>query len=184
NHVIRRIAPDQTVSTIAGQAGSAGFVDGSAAMLARFRGPAGIAVDASGQLYISDSQNGAIRMLNLAGDVQTIAGNGSSGDADGAGPLARFFNPTAIVVDAQYNLYVADSGNHKVRFVQVYQSGGSPVGVVQTIAGTGRPGDADGEALGIELRQPYGLSLAPNGDIFVSEAGGHRLRVLFRSIAR
>lgn len=184
NHVIRRIAPDQTVSTLAGEAGTAGFANGAATTAARFRGPAGIAVDPSGQIYIADSQNGAIRMLSLAGQVTTLAGNGSAGDADGAGALARLFNPTAIVVDAQYNLYVADSGNHKVRFIQVMQSGTVSVGVVQTIAGTGRAGDADGEALSIEWRQPYGLSLAGNGDLIVSEAGGHRLRMLFRSTAR
>ena len=180
NHVIRRIAADRTVTTVAGAAGVAGFANGAPSS-ARFRAPAGIAVDASGQLYVSDSQNGAIRMINLSGQVLTLAGNGVPGDADGTGSGARLSSPTAIVVDSSYMLYVADSGNHKIRTVQVLTD---QTGLVQTLAGTGLPGDRDGENLSIELRQPMGLSLTSSGDLLVSEAGGHRIRTLFRAVVR
>jgi sugar lactone lactonase YvrE len=148
--------------------------------LAQFNAPAGITVDASGQIYVSDSQNGAIRLLTQAGLVTTLAGNGTQGDADGVGSGARFSNPTALIVDPQYLLYVADSGNHKVKTVQIV--GG--VGTVQTLAGTGHPGDADGESLSIGLRQPLGLTMTVGGELVVSEAAGNRLRLLSRAVLR
>jgi streptogramin lyase len=179
NHVIRRISPDAVVTTFAGTARKAGFVNGVAG-LAQFNAPAGITVDASGQIYVSDSQNGAIRLLTQAGLVTTLAGNGTQGDADGVGSGARFSNPTALIVDPQYLLYVADSGNHKVKTVQIV--GG--VGTVQTLAGTGHPGDADGESLSIGLRQPLGLTMTVGGELVVSEAAGNRLRLLSRAVLR
>ena len=180
NHAIRRIAVDQSVSTVAGVLGTPGLAGGIGAA-ARFSGPAGIAIDASGRAFVSDSQNGAIRMITLAtGEVTTLAGQGTQGDADGAGAGARLSNPTALVWDGQSTLFIADSGNHKVRTLQIVNG----TGVVQTLAGTGLAGDADGENLGISLRQPYGLSLTPAGELVVSEAGGHRLRLLARTVTR
>lgn len=179
NHVIRRIAVDRSVSTLAGSAGQAGFVDGTSGAV-RFYAPSGVAVDASGQIYVADSVNGAIRMVSQSGQVVTLAGNGTPGDADGTGSGARFSIPQGILVDAQYTVYVADSGNHRVRLLQVV--GG--VGVVQTLAGSGVAGDMDGESLSIGLRQPFGLALTPSGDLIVSEAGGHKIRVLSRMVSR
>jgi hypothetical protein len=179
NHVIRRIAADGSVTTLAGTLGTPGYADGAAGA-ALFRGPSGVAVDASGQIYVSDGLNGTIRMVSLSGQVSTLAGNGKQGDSDGVGQGARFANPTALFVDAQYVLYIADSGNHKVKTLQVFNG----VGTVQTLAGTGLASDAEGENLSIGLRQPLGLSMTPAGELVVSEAGGHRLRLLSRIVTR
>lgn len=180
NHAIRRISPDQVVTTVVGALGMPGLAGGVGAD-ARFMGPAGLVLDASGRVFVSDSLNGAIRMIILAtGEVTTLAGQGTQGDADGTGPGARLSNPTALAWDGQGTLYIADSGNHKVRTLQIING----AGVVQTLAGTGLPGDAEGENLGISLRQPYGLSLTQAGELVVSEAGGHRLRLLARTVAR
>jgi hypothetical protein len=179
NHVIRRITPDRQVSTLAGSTGTPGFADGGPAT-ALFRAPSGLAVDPAGQLLVSDSLNGAIRLVSTTGQVSTLAGNGTPGDADGLGTVARLANPSALFVDAQAIVYIADSGNHKVKTLQVNNG----VGLVQTIAGTGTAGDADGEGLSIGLRQPWGLSMTSSGDLVVSEAGGHRLRLLSRVVPR
>ncbi|MDR1306057.1 MAG: hypothetical protein LBK74_00600 [Treponema sp.] len=119
NHSIRKIANDgpRTVTTIAGNGGP-GLADGPGAA-ARFSFPKGITVDAAGNLYVTDFGNHNIRKIANDGPrtVTTIAGagDGTPGDADGVGTAARFENPQGISVDTAGNLYVADTGNYRIR---------------------------------------------------------------------
>lgn len=111
SHTIRRIGFNGIVDTYAGAAASPGFVDGVMTS-ARFRLPTGVAVNASGTLFIADSFNHVIRQITSANVVTTIAGSvGTAGTADGTGANARFLHPTAIAIAPSGDLYVTDSAN-------------------------------------------------------------------------
>ena len=110
---IQKITLDGTVTTLAGS-GSAGSTDG-AGTSASFRGPNGLAVDSSGNVYVADRGNNTIRKITSSGIVTTLAGSSSPGSADGTGTAASFNSPAGVALDASGNLYVADSGNNKIR---------------------------------------------------------------------
>ena len=117
NHAIRKIdVATATSTTIAGQIGAIGAVDATGTA-ARFREPEGLALDASGNLYIGDTDNNTIRMMSLAtGAVTTIAGTaGMAGTTDGVGAAARFNKPKALTLDGMGNAFVIDSVNLSVR---------------------------------------------------------------------
>jgi len=116
NHRIRKVTPQGEVSTIAGD--SAGLVDG-AGTAARFRNPAGITIDASGNLYVVDRSNSCIRKVTPQGEVSTIAGDGTRGFADGVGTAAQFDYPYCISIDDSGNLYVGDRNNHSIRKIEI-----------------------------------------------------------------
>ena len=113
----------------------AGYVplgDGGAATAASVMNPRGVAVDAEGNLYIADTDNNRIRKVTTAGVIVTVAGNGLAG-AGGDGGQAIFASlnsPSGVAVDAAGNLYIADTGNHRIRKV-------TPAGIITTVAGTG-----------------------------------------------
>jgi sugar lactone lactonase YvrE len=113
NHNIRKITTAGVVSTFAGS-GSQGSADGAGAN-ATFTVPVGVAVDANGNIYVTDQGSHKIRKITATGMVSTLAGNGSQGSADGTGANASFKWPSGVAVDAAGNVYVADSGNHKIR---------------------------------------------------------------------
>ena len=112
NHRIRKISTAGVVTTLAGS-GVSGFMDGTLAM-ARFNRPAGVAVDASGNVYVADEANHRIRKISPEGVVTTLAGNGTAGFAEGTVLTTQFSSPRNIVVDGLDNLYVADRNNHRV----------------------------------------------------------------------
>ena len=165
NHAIRKIDASGSVTTLAG--GTSGFTDGQGAA-ARFQSPAGVAVDASGNLYVADLYNNAIRKVDTSGNVTTLAG-GTFGPTDGTGAAAQFRTPAGVAVDASGNVYVADTYNNKIR--QITQAG-----VVSTYAGTGVDSFGDGAALSAAFSYPRGLTLDASGNVYVADSGNNRIR--------
>jgi hypothetical protein len=111
-HALRVVTPGGAVRTLAGN-GEPGFVDGQGAA-ARFNHPAGLAVDVDGSILVTDPGNHAVRRVTMAGAVSTVAGNGQKGYADGEGAAARFNHPSAVVVDKQGTIVVADTYNNRL----------------------------------------------------------------------
>ena len=147
----------------------ADFRDGPADQ-AWFCEPAGLALGAEGNLTIADSANHLIRRCDLASRVTTIAGS-DSGFADGKAGKARFQRPRGVAVDAAGNVYVADTGNHRIRRI-------APDGVVSTVAGSGRKGYADGPAPNARFDTPSALCIGPDGTLFVADEGNHCIRAV------
>lgn len=170
NHTIRKITPAGVVTTVAGLAGVPGSADGTGSA-ARFKHPAGLAVDGSGNIYISDSSNQTIRKMTPGGVVTTVAGlAGSTGSADGAGAAARFLTPWGIVADAAGNLTIADQTNHTIRRM-------TPAGVVTTFAGlVSSRGSSDGTGSAARFDSPSGVSIDRSGNLYVTDWQGHAIR--------
>jgi sugar lactone lactonase YvrE len=170
NQAIRKVEVTGVVTTLAGKFGSRGAADGPGAA-ARFNDPAGIAIDASGALYVADSSNHTIRKISPAGLVTTLAGTaGLSGAADGAGSRARFNHPQGIAVDQAGNLYVADRSNHAIRRV-------TPDGVVSTLAGAStRVGQVDGGPGEASFSRPQGVAVDTGGALYVTDRDGSSVR--------
>jgi sugar lactone lactonase YvrE len=163
NQTIRKITPNGLVSTLAGAPNALGSADGTGSA-ARFFSPAGVAVDASGTVFVADSVNQTIRKITADGTVSTFAGSaGNAGSADGTGSAARFLSPFGVAVDASGNVFVADLGNHTIRKI-------SAAGVVTTVAGTaGTSGNRDGAALTARLNNPIALAIDPAGNLFLAD---------------
>ena len=165
HHRIAAVAPDGTTTAYAGT-GRAGFTDGAVAT-AEFRDPQAIAWNASRTvLYVADTGNHAIRRI-ANGQVTTIAGTGSRGDRDGVGASAELTLPSGIAVGPDGTVYIADTGNHKIKAI-------SPAGDVLTIAGTGRAGFLDGSVS--ELRSPEGIAVDRDGILWVADSGNNVIR--------
>jgi len=161
NFTIRKITPAGLVTTFAGQTGNPGSADGSG-ISAQFCFPRGVAVDASGNLFVADSLNYTIRKITPDGLVTTFAGQaGQQGSIDGTGSAARFFSPDGIAVDAVGNLFVADWGT--IRKI-------TPDGLVTTFAGQpGQPGSIDGTSSAAQFFSPSGIAVDAAGNLFVTD---------------
>jgi sugar lactone lactonase YvrE len=167
NNVIRKITPAGVVSTLAGSA-KPGFADGTGAA-ASFNGPGGVAVDASGNVYVADHGNNTIRKITPAGVVSTLAGSPFPGYADGTGAAASFYYPTGIAVDGSGNVYVADRNNHAIRKI-------TSAGVVSTLAGSTTPGSADGTGTAASFRFPNNLAVDASGNVYVADQMNNTIR--------
>lgn len=166
SHYIRKITPEGVVSILAGS-GNATYADGNGTAAA-FKSPSGVTVDSQGNVYVADRRNHRIRKVTSAGVVTTVAGNGTAALVDGPALQASFNEPIGIAIDASDNLYVADWANNAIRKI----SGGT----VTTIAGNGSASFQDGTGTAALFAQPLSLTLDPQGNIFVSDWGNHRIR--------
>ncbi len=161
------------VTTLAGTAGRCGSADGTAAA-ARFDGPAGVASDGAGTLYVADTQGHTIRKVVIAtGAVTTLAGAaGQPGSGDGIAAAARFNTPHGVAADGAGNLYVADTANHTVRKIAIATA------TVSTLAGApGQgPGGSDGVGAAARFNAPQGVVSDGAGNLFVADSGNHTIR--------
>ncbi len=176
NHLVRRIASNGQVTTLAGTAGQTGSTDGVAAA-ARFKSPAGLVLDeAAGVLYVADTLNHTIRRVTLAnGQVATLAGAPAATGSvvDGTGPAARFHAPVALALNSSAGeLYVADSLGHTLRRITL--AGGH----VTILAGApAQAGAVDGSAPTARFDEPKGLAFdAAAGALYVADSNGCLIR--------
>ncbi len=167
NRVIRKVAPDGTVSLFAGTPNSFGRLDGAPGVGQMYY-PTGLARDSHGNLVVGDQYNQSIRLVAPDGTLSTLAGSlvGNYGFMDGSATTALFRGPQGVAVDAADNIYVADTGNHAVRKID-----GS--GTVTTI--TGQPtifGAKPGALPTAPLYSPLCVCVTPDGDVLVTTGNG------------
>ena len=158
NNTIRKISAAGVVTTLAGTAGTSGVKDGLREM-ARFDGPGGIAVDSSGNLYVTDTYGFSIRKITPAGAVTTLVDH-----------TAGLNNPKGIAVDSNGNVYIADTVNHTIRKVTFG-------GVVTTLAGSpGQSGNIDGNGADARFSSPDGITIDASGNLYVGDSANHTIR--------
>jgi gliding motility-associated-like protein len=165
NHRIRKITPAGEVTTLAGS--TAGFADGTGTA-AQFSNPRGVAVDATGTVYVADTENNRIRKITPAGEVTTLAGS-TLGYANGIGAAAQFNVPRGVAVDAAGTVYVADERNHRIRKI-------TPDGEVTTLAGSATRGFAEGTGTAARFNYPYGVAVNVAGTVYVADESNQRIR--------
>ncbi len=167
NYSIRKITPAGAVTTLAGS-GSPGNSNGTGSA-ASFHIPTSTAVDAAGNVFVSDFQNNLIRKITPAGVVTTFAGSGSTGHANGLGTSASFAGPQAVAIDGAGTVFVADRFNNKIRKI-------TPAGLVSNVAGSGSPGNTDGNGIAASFNDPLGIASDPAGNLYVADFANHVIR--------
>ncbi|SVC45079.1 uncharacterized protein METZ01_LOCUS297933, partial [marine metagenome] len=168
NDLIRKITPSGVVTTFAGTEGANETADGTGTA-ASFYGPSDLAFDSNGNLFVVGFYSHLIRKITPAGVVTTFAGSGSEGSANGTGTEASFYYPWGIAIDSNDNLFIGEYSNNLIRKI-------TPSGVVTTFAGSGTSGSADGIGTAASLSGPVGLSFDSDGNLFVVEFVGEKIR--------
>lgn len=171
NHRIRKVSAEGVITTIAG-GNAAGFSgEGTAAQLARLNLPTAVAVDRRGNVYVADSGNHRIRRISAAGVITTVAGGGINGFRGDGGPasVALLNAPQSLALDVEENLYVADTGNHRIRKID-------PRGVIATVAGSDAAAGDGGPAVDASLFEPSGIAVDATGNVFIADSANHRVR--------
>jgi DNA-binding CsgD family transcriptional regulator/sugar lactone lactonase YvrE len=181
-HMVRKLASDGSLLTYAGTGQPGFYGDGGAAAGAQLNFPAGLALDSAGNLYIADEGNNRIRRVDaLTAVIITVAGSSGAyayGGDGGPAVRAKLSLPRAVVIGGDGRIYIADTGNNRVRLV-------TPEGVISTVAGTGLEGfrGDGGRAAEAEFSGPAGLAVASSGDLYVADSANNRIREL-RQIGR
>ena len=166
NHRIRKVSGG-VIATVAGS-GSYGFSgDSGAATSAQLDLPMGVAVDSAGSLYIADHGNNRIRKVS-SGVIATVAGGGSSLGDNGPATSAQLNAPQGIAVDSAGNLFLADSGNQRIRKVSS--------GVITTVAGGGSSLGDNGPATSAQLNAPQGVAVDSDGNLYIADSLNYRVR--------
>jgi sugar lactone lactonase YvrE len=167
-NTVLKITTAGVVSILAGNS-KPGVLNGTGSS-AYFNSPAGIAADATGNLFVADNHDNSIRKVTPAAVVTTFAGdvNGTYGSNDGSGTAARFFYPFGVAFDAAGNLYVSDDSN-RIRMI-------TKAGVVTTIAGSGAAGSTDGTGKAASFSDPRGIAVDAAGNIYVADMGNGAIR--------
>ena len=176
NNVIREVVQATgDIITVAGN-GAAGYSgDGGPATSAQLNAPSGLALDASGDLFIADTGNNVIReVVQATGNIITVAGNGIAAYSGDGGPAtsAQLNSPRGVAVDASGNVFIADTGNNVIR--EVVQATGN----ITTVAGNGTAGYSGdgGAATAAQLNVPYDVAVDQNGDLFIADTGNNVIR--------
>ncbi len=174
NHAVRKVTPAGLITTFAGT-GVAGYSgDGGPASRATLQFPSGIRADSEGNIYIADTGNNAIRKVSSAGTISTAAGGieGFGGDG-GPATQAQLRSPHGLAADTHGNLFIADTGNHRVRVI-------SSDGTITTIAGTGVAGFSGdgGPAVFAQLDEPVAIATDSIGNVYVADRTANRVRQL------
>lgn len=161
NYRIRRVAPDGTITTIAGSGVGGSLGDGGPAVAARLDAPSGVAFLPDGSLLIADANNNKIRKVSPGGTISTVVGTGAAGVAGdgGAATAAQIAFPYDIAVYADGSYVIADTDNNRVRYV-------SAGGTIQTFGATAAAG----------LNDPSGVAVLPDGSVLIADTENHRVR--------
>jgi uncharacterized repeat protein (TIGR01451 family) len=171
NSRICKVSTSGVMTVLAGSAtgggGSAGYADG-VGTAAKFNGPNGVVVDASGNVYVTDGRNYLIRKITPSGSVSTLAGS-TEGYAEGTGAAARFENLTGPCIDAAGNIYVGDIGNNRIRKI-------TPGGIVSSVAGGAPMGYADGPVATAQFANPYAVAIDAAGNLYVADVDNNVIR--------
>ena len=176
NHAVRKVsAATGVITTVAGSGPSGSSGDGGPATSAKLHSPAGVAVAANGDIYLSDTANDRIRKVTAAtGIITTFAGTGTAGyqGDGGAATSARLNTPEGVTLAANGDLYIADTGNNAVRKVSAATLN------ISTYAGTGTAGflGDGGAATSARLNAPEAVSLNSAGDLYIADTGNNRIR--------
>lgn len=171
NHAIRRVDLENAahaVTTFAG--GTQGYMEGTGED-AQFDAPVGLAVDATGQVWVADTGNHALRQITAGGEVSTVAG-GTAGYIDTTYPGVRFQGLTDLALNAAGLPFVADAGNHVIRRIALTSA------AVETLAGDGSVGTLDAGGDNARFSNPCGMAFDTNGNLLVADRANHRLRLV------
>jgi streptogramin lyase len=179
NHVIRRIDhKTQRISTYAGTGKPGPTPDGSPIEGTPLKGPRSIDFDSNGDLWIATREgNQVFRIDRRTSRYIHVAGTGESGFDGNGGPakLAKLKGPKGIAIDAEGNVWLADTESHSVRMID------SQTGRLVLVAGTGNPGDGPiGDPLNCELNRLHGIFVDRDGSILIGDSQAHRIRRLYR----
>jgi hypothetical protein len=172
NNRIRKITSTGTVTTLAGS-GATGSIDATGTN-ASFYGPAGVAVDSFGNIYVADYNNNRIRKIISSGTVTTFAGSGTATYLDGIGTNAGFNGPYGIAVDSTGNVYVGDFTNNRIRKI-------TSTGVVTTLAGKGTATYLDATGTNAGFFGTRGLTVDFAGNVYVADSGNNNIRKIINS---
>jgi uncharacterized protein (TIGR03437 family) len=174
NNRIRKVAPNGTITTVAGNGNTGYSGDGGPATSAALDFPEAVAFDSAGNYYIADSANDVVRKVNTGGTITTAVGTGAQGYSGDGGPAtsATLYNPVGVAVNASDALYISDQLNNVIRKVTN--------GVITTVAGTGAFafGGDGGPAIDAEFGYPASIGLDAAGNLYIPDINNYRIRVL------
>jgi DNA-binding beta-propeller fold protein YncE len=177
NHVIRKVdMKTLTISTFAGTGKPGKTPDGSSISGTPLNGPRSVDFDAAGNLWLATREGNQVFRFDLAKQkIHHVAGTGEKGFSGNGGPakLAKLSGPKGIAIDAEGNVWLADTESHSVRMIE------AATGNLLLMAGTGEKGDGpDGDPLRCKLARLHGIFVDQDGSVFIGDSEAHRVRVL------